>query len=162
MFAPTAWERAAFENPFFPNRLIRPHVTRAEGQDADKKAVHLIPRDDWLKQMMRAPMLDTVEQNDKLIVRIDVPGVKKEDVKVTLNPEGDHYVLIVSGERRDEFKGDQAEAVETRYGKFVRSVSLPKNIKPDGLVAKHEHGVLVISVPKVEPAAVAPIHVQIN
>jgi HSP20 family protein len=105
--------------------------------------------------------MDSIDKADKIIVRVDVPGVKKEDVKVTLHHEGDHYVLIVSGERHDEFKSESGQ--ETRYGKFTRSVALPKNIKVDGLTAKHELGTLMITVPKVElPAASAPINVNVH
>ena len=165
-FIMSPFEVAALEDSFFPHRVLKPHLTRAQQQDTDKKVVHNAShtsnRADFMKQMMRAPLLDTTDQGDKLVVRVDVPGVKKEDVKVQLHAEGDHFVLVVSGERRDELKSDKDEVTESRYGKFVRSVSLPKTIKPSGLAAKQEHGVLTITVPKAEPQAAAPVDVKID
>ena len=104
--------------------------------------------DEWFSQMSRAAAADFVEDKDKFVVRVDLPGVPKEAIDVAISQHGEDYLLKISGERKDEVKGDKETS--SRYGKFHHTVSLPINIKADGVSAKYVLGVLTISVPKVE------------
>jgi HSP20 family protein len=80
-----------------------------------------------------------------------VPGLQKEDVKVTL--EGDR-TLQISGERtrEQEKKTDTWHRVERSHGKFLRRIRLPDNANVESVNAKVENGVLTVTVPKVKKA----------
>lgn len=94
------------------------------------------------------PSLNTREGDDAYYVDLDLPGVKKEDVKVEINDN----VLTVSGKRnvKEEFKNDDYYKVESKYGEFVRKIMLPENIDVDSIQAELENGVLEIVIPKLE------------
>ena len=92
-----------------------------------------------------APKVDIVTKDNKLVTRIDLPGMKKEDVKVELS-EG---VLTLSGERKKELKEEKDNYFreEREYGSFCRRVPLPKNVKPEDVKATFTNGVLEVVVP---------------
>ena len=96
------------------------------------------------------PRLDVVEDKEHYIVRIDVPGMRKEDVKITLREN----ILTVRGERTEEVKkdGESYHIIERRFGKFSRSLTLPTNVQANKIEAKITEGVLAISLPKAEDA----------
>lgn len=91
------------------------------------------------------PQADVFEKDNRLITRIDLPGLKKEDVKVEVT---DGY-LAISGERKreEEEKGDQFYRCEREYGSFYRSVPLPEGVRLDDVKATFADGVLEVSVP---------------
>jgi HSP20 family protein len=92
-----------------------------------------------------APKVDVVTKDNKLVTRIDLPGMKKEDVTVELS-EG---VLTLSGERKKEFKEEKDNYFreEREYGSFCRRVPLPKGVKPEDVKASFINGVLEVVVP---------------
>ena len=91
------------------------------------------------------PQVDVFEKDNRLITRIDLPGLKKEDVKVEVT---DGY-LAISGERKkeEEEKGDQFYRCEREYGSFQRAVPLPEGVKLEDVKATFADGVLEVSVP---------------
>jgi HSP20 family protein len=92
--------------------------------------------------------LDVFESADDVTVRASIPGVKPEDIDISVR--GD--VLTIKGERleeHDEEKGNY-HLRERRYGAFQRSISLPTLVKADKAQAEFEHGVLTLTLPKVE------------
>ena len=99
-----------------------------------------------------APKVDVVTKDNTLITRVDLPGMKKEDVLV----EVEDGVLTLSGERKKEVKEekDNVYREEREYGSFCRSVPLPKGVKADDVKATFNNGVLEVSVPL--PPAAAP------
>ena len=91
------------------------------------------------------PKADIFEQDDTLVIRAELPGVKKGDVEVTVD-EGD---LVISGRRQAEpaIKDEDYYQGETMYGKFYRRLRLPAWAKLEQIKADHKDGVLEIRVP---------------
>jgi HSP20 family protein len=107
-----------------------------------------------------SPKVDVFEKDNCLITKIDLPGMKKENVKVQF-VEGR---LVVFGERKNEAdrKEDNYYRCEREYGSFYRAVPLPETVKFEDVKATFADGVLEITVPlpaKVEPA---PRHIEIE
>ena len=105
-----------------------------------------------------APALDIAERPDAYVVTVEVPGVKPEELEITL--EGG--VLTISGERRfvNETKEQQYHRVERRYGAFRRSITLPARVSADAIDASFADGVLQVVVPKAEEAKPKRIEVR--
>ncbi len=96
------------------------------------------------------PTVNTREDENAYVVEVDLPGVKKEDIKVNIDPE--KGTLTISGERKfkDEVKKEDYYKIESSYGKFMRTFSLPDNVDAENIDAKTEDGVLHITLPKVK------------
>jgi HSP20 family protein len=91
------------------------------------------------------PEIDVFERDNRLVTKIDLPGINKEDVKVEVT-DGQ---LVISGERKSEAeeKGEEFYRCEREYGSFYRSVPLPKDAKLEDVKAIFADGVLEVSVP---------------
>lgn len=102
--------------------------------------------------------MDMYETDEAVVVKVSVPGVKPEDVEVSV--VGD--MLTVRGEIKAEEKvaGGQYLCRELAHGRFARSVSLPGLVQADRAKAEFEHGILTIHVPKVEEAKPKVIKVR--
>ncbi|WP_201352074.1 Hsp20/alpha crystallin family protein [Hydrogenimonas urashimensis] len=96
------------------------------------------------------PSVNTREDENAYVIEVDVPGVKKEDIKV--NVDSEKRTLTISGERKfeKEVKKEDYYKIESSYGKFMRSFSLPENVDAENIEAKTEEGVLRITLPKVK------------
>lgn len=97
-----------------------------------------------------SPALDVRETEDGFTLYVELPGVSKDDVEITLEDD----VLTVAGERSfyDEVDSDDFRRVERRFGRFRRSVRLPDRVAGDQVTARHVDGMLTIDVPKAEEA----------
>lgn len=91
------------------------------------------------------PVIDVLEKDNRLITKVDLPGLKKEDVKVEVT---DGH-LAISGERKreSEEKKDKFYRCEREYGSFYRAVPLPEGAKLEDVKATFADGVLEVSVP---------------
>ncbi len=106
------------------------------------------------------PALDIHEDKDNFIVRAELPGMKREDIDVSLHDGA----LSISGERKLEQKFEEAEVYRTErfFGKFQRTVSLPAAVAADKVKAQYKDGVLTITLPKTEEAKPKQIDVNVN
>ncbi len=105
------------------------------------------------------PPIDIVEQDKGYLVRVDLPGVKPDDIEVTVH-DG---VLTVSAETREEKEQKEGERVirkERRVGRYLRSLRLGSQVDESKVSASYHDGVLEITVPKVEEAT--PKRVQVK
>ena len=104
------------------------------------------------------PAMDLVETEEHLVLRADLPGLKRDDVQIEIKDNA----LSVSGERRGE-QEEKAEGyyrVERSFGAFSRSLTLPEGVDPDAVEAEFTEGVLEIRIPK--PAERKPHRVEIG
>jgi HSP20 family protein len=105
-----------------------------------------------------APALDIAERKDAYLVTVELPGVKLDDLEITL----EDGLLTIQGERHftDDASDQNFHRVERRYGTFRRSITLPAHVMADEVEASIEDGVLRILVPKAEEAK--PKRIQVN
>jgi len=106
------------------------------------------------------PALDLYEDKDNLFVKMELPGMKREDIEVSLH-EGS---LSISGERKSEQKHEDAEVyrAERFFGRFQRTVALPTAVAADKVKAEYKDGILSITLPKTEEAKPKHINVNVN
>jgi HSP20 family protein len=97
-----------------------------------------------------APSINVSETPESYLVKAEVPGVKKEDLKVEL----DNGVLTITGERKHEqqHKDEKFHRVETSYGSFMRSFNVPENARPEGIEATYKDGMLSVRIAKAKDA----------
>lgn len=104
------------------------------------------------------PSVDLSEADDHYEVMAEIPGMKKDEIKISVKDN----VLILSGEKKQEEKSEKKNMyrVERMYGQFERSFTLPKNVKADEIRAKYKNGVLTVEIPKAEE--VKPKEIVVN
>ena len=112
----------------------------------------------WMKPVGFSPNLDLVETEGGFEVKVDLPGMKPEDVHV----EFKNGQLWISGEMKEEKEeeGKTFHKVERRYGEFRRILPLPSDVKEEEIEAKFEEGVLKIAVPKAEQSKTKHIEIK--
>jgi len=106
------------------------------------------------------PALDVYEDKNDFVVKAELPGMKKEDIEVSLHDGS----LSISGERQTETKHQEAEVyrAERFFGRFQRTVTLPTAVAADKVKAAYKDGVLTITLPKTEEAKPKQIDVSVN
>jgi HSP20 family protein len=98
-----------------------------------------------LQRSMWAPQLETFRRGDQLVVRADLPGLRKEDVNVEI----DDGILTISGHRSEEQVDDRDDYYrsERSYGQFYRALPLPDGVSGDACEATFDNGVLEVTLP---------------
>ncbi|MFB3055602.1 MAG: Hsp20/alpha crystallin family protein [Ignavibacteriaceae bacterium] len=135
-------------NRIFNSMGNRFEVTRKEGFDEEfDNAV-------WM------PLTDIAEDNDNYYLKVDLPGIKKQDVKIS-------YIdgnLSISGERVQdkEAKDKKVHRIERSYGKYYRSFNIPKEIKDDKIKAEFKDGQLTITIPKADEVKPKEIDIKVS
>ena len=104
------------------------------------------------------PALDIFEDNENVYVRAELPGMKKEEIELSLHDGS----LSLSGERKTEEKFKDAEMyrAERFFGRFQRTVTLPTPVAVDKVKAQYKDGILTVTLPKAEEAK--PKHIDVN
>jgi HSP20 family protein len=107
-----------------------------------------------------APAVDVYEDADKLVLKLEIPGVKPEDMDIKL----ENQTLVIEGERKFESseKAENFHRIERRFGSFVRSFTLPQTVDTNSVSASADAGVLTISLAKKEEAQPKQIKVQVG
>ena len=115
--------------------------------------------DDNLGASTWAPPVDVAEDSEKIVVKLEVPGMEEKDLKIHF----EDGLLSVSGERQFERKDDRNyHRIERAYGSFVRTFSLPRSVEANSIVANYHNGVLEIEIPKKEEAKPRQIAIGVN
>ena len=106
------------------------------------------------------PAVDIAEHDDEYFVKVELPGVNKDDVKITL----ENNILTIRGEKKQEkeTKKENYHRVERSYGSFQRSFTLPTTVKATKSMQSYKDGVLQISLPKAEEAKPKQIEVKVK
>ena len=107
-----------------------------------------------------SPALDIYEEKDNFILKAELPGMKKEDIEVSLH-EGS---LTISGERKaqDQYKEADVYRSERFVGRFQRTLALPAPVAADKVKAQYKDGVLTVTLPKTEEAKPKQIDVSVS
>jgi HSP20 family protein len=107
-----------------------------------------------------APVVDITEDDNEYLIKAELPEIKREDVKVTV----ENGMLTLSGERKleKEETGKKYHRVERAYGSFLRSFHVPEDTDPDKVAAEFKEGVLQIHLPKQEAVKPRQIEVKID
>jgi len=93
------------------------------------------------------PRVDILEDEDNFVIKAELAGIPKDDIKVEL----DNKILTLSGERKSEVKDEKHHRVERFYGSFTRSFSLPETIDEASIKAESKDGILTLTLPKQAP-----------
>lgn len=106
------------------------------------------------------PAVDMYEDKENIFVRAELPGMKKEDIEISLH-EG---VLSLSGERKVDSKHEDANVLRSErfLGRFQRTLSLPGPVQADRVVASYKDGVLTVTLPKTEESKPRQIEVKVS
>jgi len=125
-------------------------ATRAATGDGGKEAMTVA---EW------SPLVDIIEDEKQYLIKAELPDMKKEEVKLTVEND----VLTISGERtyEKEDKGKKYHRIERAYGSFVRSFSLPEDADESKVSADYKDGMLTVRLPKSEKAKPKAIEVKV-
>lgn len=113
-----------------------------------------------LSEGLWAPLMDIEETKDELVVKAEIPGMTKDDIKIQIT----HDVLSISGERKreEETKDKTYHRIERTYGKFQRIIRLPTEVQSGKTKATYENGVLTIHIPKSEEVKPKEISIEVK
>jgi HSP20 family protein len=109
---------------------------------------------------VRAPAVDLFEEKDDIVVKVELPGMDKDDIEVNLTDS----TLTIKGEKKkeEEVKEENYYRCERSHGGFVRNIELPKAVHADKVKASFKNGILEVRVPKTEEAKSKEIKVKIE
>jgi HSP20 family protein len=139
-----------------PSRAISPFETMERWfEEAFRRPFSLLGPS-WLPRLRATemeeaiPSVDIFEEGDNVVVKAELPGIKKEDVDVSMTDN----VISISGEKKKEEKVERKNYYreERSYGSFTRSFRLPMEVQTDKAKASFKEGVLEIRIPKTEEA----------
>lgn len=117
-------------------------------------------RDTGLQEGVWSPAIDIHDSKDNILVKADIPGLKKEDIEVTV--QGDALIIKGQKSREKETKDKDYIRTERFYGAFHRAIRLPAEIQADKVEASYKNGVLELVLPKSEKARPKQIKLDIK
>lgn len=106
------------------------------------------------------PTIDIIEDGNLLKIYAEMPGMTKENVKISVNED---RIMTINGEKKkEEIEGRTYLREERNFGEFTRSIFVPENFDLDNIKANFENGVLLVSLNKIEPPKPKEIEVNID
>ena len=146
-------QKSEVANPFAFMRRVTDELDRAFGLRSDLGLPAVYPK-------MWAPEIEILERENKFLVRADLPGLKKENVKIEVT----HDELTIEGERKleKEEKKEGLHRTERTYGRFYRRLMIPEHVKAENAVAAFKNGVLEIEMPAIPVPEVKKRAVEIT
>ena len=152
--APLRAIRELMTAPTDPFRLMQQRLNRLFGQDLSTLQEEALSTDLW------TPVCDIYETDNEIVVKVELPDVKKEEVKIGIEDNR----LEITGERKfaQEVKRENYTRVERSYGKFLRSFTLPDSVDTTKINAEFKEGILHIAMPKLEAAKPKKIEVKVK
>jgi len=107
-----------------------------------------------------SPAVDIAEDELEYLVKVELPGVNKDEVKITMQ----NNILTIRGEKKQEKETEDLNLhrVERSYGSFQRSFPLPTTVRNDSIEASYKDGVLAIRLPKAEVAKPKQVEVKVK
>jgi len=144
--------RPVYFRPFFGLRGLQDEMNRVFSDFYDETSEK--------SMSVLTPSVDFVDRPESFLVKVELPGVKREDVEITLKED----VLTIKGEKREEKEeeGENRYYVERSYGSFSRSLTLPSSIKYDKVNASFKDGVLEITLPKAEEEKAKKVEIKVD
>jgi len=138
-------------DPFY---LLQNRLNRVFDFPLAPFAEETLPLTKWV------PACDIYETEREIVVKAELPGLKKEDVSVSI----ENNLLTIHGERKfeGEVKRENFHRVERNYGEFLRSFTLPAFIDPNKILAEFKDGLLWVFLPKREEAKPKQIEVKVK
>jgi HSP20 family protein len=124
--------------PYNPTRVFEDLLERFNWPMMRENGLEAMTKADWM------PSVDISETDKEYLIKVEVPEVKKEDIKVQV----DNDMLCISGERRDEKKDRKNHRVERFYGTFSRSFTLPDDVAEKDIEAEQRDGMLYLHLKK--------------
>lgn len=106
------------------------------------------------------PTTDLYETKDAIVLKSELPGIEQKDINIEI----ENNVLTISGERKFEETTEEKgyQRFERKYGKFVRTFTIPVNTMPDKITANFQNGILELTIPKAEEAKPKKITVNVR
>lgn len=105
-----------------------------------------------------APALDVYEDADSFIVKVELPGMKRDEIDLSLHQNS----LIISGERKVDHTNGELSRSERYFGRFQRTFALPKPVQSDKVEATYKDGILTVKLPKTEESKPRRIDVRVS
>ncbi|MCI5149793.1 MAG: Hsp20/alpha crystallin family protein [Candidatus Electrothrix sp. MAN1_4] len=105
-----------------------------------------------------APVVDILETENDFVLKVELPGVEKDDVEVSI----DNRILTIKGEKKNDTTDKKVHRTECRYGTFIRNFTLPQDVDVDKVEAACKNGVLSLTLTKMEQAKPKQIEVKVN
>jgi HSP20 family protein len=126
----------------------------------DAGRISLLPFQESITLAAWSPAVDITEDDHEYVVKAELPDVRKEDVKVTV----EHDVLAIRGERKaeKEEKGKKYHRIERSYGSFERTFSLPQGTDAAKIRSEFKQGMLTVHLPKNPGAATKTIDIKVQ
>ena len=143
-------------NPFRELDELTDRFSRLFGKGSPSQGKSdLLSTSDWV------PPVDIVESDKEYLVKVELPEVPREDVKVQV----EDGMLRIEGERKQESEekdGKRFHRIERTYGSFVRAFTIPDNIQEAGIHAEFKDGILNVRLPKTEKAKPKGVQIKVN
>lgn len=152
-----------------PGRGLRPWSALETMEELERRFDEIFGRPSLFPSMWRRPLsaemawvppVDMIEKEDKFEVKVELPGIKKEDIDISVTGN----TLTIKGERKaeTEVKEEEYYCCERSYGNFFRSLTIPASVDTDKIEAKYKDGILEIELPKSPEVTPKKIDVKVK